>query len=190
MSTSDPYTRTEIVNALQALAGEGLNFWTDIDPDRFVTRFGEAWSPADNVRHLIKSTTPVAKALNLRGPALATKFGPGRGESLSFQGLRDKYQSVLAGGADAGKYAPEEQEPPADHAAWQREIVAECRDAVLALANAAEQWDDGDLDKYQIPHPLLGNLTVREMLFFTLYHHGHHRQNVVRRLDARQSASN
>jgi len=30
------------------------------------------------------------------------------------------------------------------------------------------------LDAYQIPHPLLGLLTVREFLYFTLYHNRHH----------------
>jgi hypothetical protein len=32
-----------------------------------------------------------------------------------------------------------------------------------------------------MPHPLLGKLTVREMLLFTLYHNLHHVQNVARR---------
>src|SRR5688572_24858128 len=114
MNTPDPYTQTEIVNALQALAGEKLSFWDGIDPDLFVARFGEAWSPADNLRHLIKSTTPVTKALNLPGPTLVTMFGSGGGKSESFQSLRDRYLSLLTGGVDAGKFAPDELTPPAD----------------------------------------------------------------------------
>ena len=35
-------------------------------------------------------------------------------------------------------------------------------------------WSEKDLDKYKLPHPLLGKLTVREMLFFTIYHNEHH----------------
>lgn len=177
------------MSALQALAAEGLGFWNGIEPDRFGARFGEAWSPAENLRHLIKSTTPVTQALNLPGPALVAMFGLGKGASESYESLRDRYLSLLIGGVDAGKFAPEELAPPADHAAWQGELVSACRDAVLALAEAAGQWEESDLDGYQIPHPLLGNLTVREMLFFTLYHHSHHRQNVARRLDSAQQAS-
>lgn len=43
-----------------------------------------------------------------------------------------------------------------------------------ALRGALEQWSEADLDRVRMPHPILGPLTVREMLFFTLYHDGHH----------------
>jgi hypothetical protein len=190
MNTPDPYTQIEIVNALRALASDGLSFWSGIDPDLFAARLGQAWSPAENVLHLIKSTTPVTKALNLPGPTLITMFGSGGAKSESFEGLRDRYLSLLTGGVDAGRFAPDEHVPPADHAAWQSELVGECRDAVLALAEAAGRWEESDLDMYQIPHPLLGKLTVREMLFFTLYHHSHHMRNVERRLASPRQPSN
>jgi len=34
--------------------------------------------------------------------------------------------------------------------------------------------DEDDLDRVMLPHPLLGKLTLREMLFFTIYHVEHH----------------
>jgi hypothetical protein len=34
---------------------------------------------------------------------------------------------------------------------------------------------------YRLPHPLLGKLTVREMLFFTVYHNAHHLDQVASR---------
>ncbi len=42
-------------------------------------------------------------------------------------------------------------------------------------------WSETSLDRYRLPHPLLGRLTVREMLFFTLGHGLHHARNVARR---------
>jgi len=30
------------------------------------------------------------------------------------------------------------------------------------------------VDQYQLPHPVLGKLTIREMLFFTIYHNLRH----------------
>ena len=39
-----------------------------------------------------------------------------------------------------------------------------------------EKWDEKSLSKYVIPHPLLGKLSVREMLYFTILHTDHHRQ--------------
>ena len=42
------------------------------------------------------------------------------------------------------------------------------------LSQAIKKWKDTDLDQYYIIHPILGRLTVREMLFFTIYHTEHH----------------
>jgi hypothetical protein len=53
---------------------------------------------------------------------------------------------------------------------------------VTALARALEHWTEMDLDRCRLPHPLLGKITVREMLFFTLYHYEHHWAIVAERL--------
>jgi hypothetical protein len=55
---------------------------------------------------------------------------------------------------------------------------------VVSLENASEPWREEDLDRYRLPHPVLGLVTVREMLMFTLFHFDHHRENVARRLEA------
>ena len=49
------------------------------------------------------------------------------------------------------------------------------------LVSAAGGWSEGDLDRVRLPHPLLGTLTVREMLLFALYHGLHHVNSVARR---------
>jgi uncharacterized damage-inducible protein DinB len=54
--------------------------------------------------------------------------------------------------------------------------------AVQELVRAAGRWSERALDARQLPHPLLGKLTVREMLFFTLYHNRHHVDVVKRRM--------
>jgi hypothetical protein len=43
-------------------------------------------------------------------------------------------------------------------------------------------WSERQLDRIRLPHPVLGKLSVREMLFFTLYHNQHHIEAVKRRL--------
>jgi hypothetical protein len=182
VSTDEPQSKGELLHALNHLCDEGLQFWADLAPDLFVSPYGNAWSPADNLRHLIKSTTPVSRALALPASALETMFGRASEPSASYVALRDRYRSLLAGGVDAGEYAPSPVAVPDEQAAWQREIVSACRDALADLATVVARWEDGDLDRYRLPHPLLGALTVREMLIFTVYHYEHHRANVSRRM--------
>ena len=40
------------------------------------------------------------------------------------------------------------------------------------------KWSEGDLDLYVIPHPLIGGLTFREILYFTIYHVQHHKKQI------------
>jgi hypothetical protein len=42
------------------------------------------------------------------------------------------------------------------------------------LQKAFESWNEEDLDTIRLPHPLLGKITAREMIYFTLYHAKHH----------------
>ena len=40
------------------------------------------------------------------------------------------------------------------------------------------KWSEDDLDLYVIPHPLMGKLTFREILYFTIYHVKHHKKQM------------
>lgn len=189
MTNADPQTREEILAALADLREQGLSFWTDFSPDRFASPIGDAWSPADNVRHLIKSTLPVTKALKLPGLVLRTLFGPVKEASLSYGDLVAKYRAVLAAGGNAGKFAPRNALVPDDIVLWQSKLISVSRDSLSDLSRAAGRWSESDLDRYRLPHPLLGKITLREMLFFTVYHYSHHKDNVVRRMHNAEKAS-
>lgn len=174
-------TKEDIIKALHRLRDDGLNFWIDIAPEQFSAPLDEAWSPADNVRHLIKSTMPVTKALRFPRIILRVLFGAANEPSIAYDDLVGRYRDALARGGNAGRFAPRPLAAPDNAHARQQELVSRCRSTVAALANAAERWSERDLDRYRLPHPLLGKLTLREMLFFTLYHYSHHRENVIRR---------
>jgi len=40
------------------------------------------------------------------------------------------------------------------------------------------KWEEGDLDLYVISHPLMGNLTYRKNLYFTIYHLQHYKKQI------------
>ncbi|MCB9033795.1 MAG: DinB family protein [Chitinophagales bacterium] len=47
-----------------------------------------------------------------------------------------------------------------------------------ALLKSIDTWNDKDLDVFVLPHPILGKTTLREMLYFTIYHCKHHLQQM------------
>ena len=61
--------------------------------------------------------------------------------------------------------------------------------ATVNLCNQVARWNEADLDRYRMPHPLLGLLTVREMLQFTVYHTAHHLSRVAERAAAEPAPS-
>jgi DinB family protein len=178
---SDPWTKPEILVELRVLHERSTAYWSAFPTADFLAPLGEAWSPADNVRHLNKSIRAVTRGLRTPKPLIFLAVGPALRQSRNFAEIREIYHRVLAGGADAGRFAPSLQEPPADPEAWRAELMRRWEATAHRLEGSLARWSERALDRYRMPHPLLGKLTVREMLLFTLYHNLHHVQNVARR---------
>jgi len=124
---------------------------------------------------------PLAAALRLPRILLALRFGPAFGGSRSFEEIRDVYRAALAGGLQAGRFGPSPGSVDPATAEHQASLLEGWRAASTALDDAATRWSDRALDRYRLPHPGLGQLTVREMLFFTLYHNAHHARRIRQR---------
>lgn len=178
----EPQSKGEILRELRALHERSTGFWERFSTADFYAPLGDAWSPADNVRHLLKSCRPVARALRVPKVLLIV---PGRGLALrrsrGYRLMWTTYHAALAGGVKAGRFAPK-PEAVADPEAGRRELMAKREATAAELHGAIEGWSEWALDRFRLPHPALGQLTVREMLFFTLDHNEHHVHNVARRL--------
>lgn len=184
-TTGEPYSADEIVAAMTRLHSESERYLLGIPPAEFAAPQGEKWSPAEHVRHLAKSTYPLVGALGLPKLLLGLRFGRANVPSKRFTELRETYRTMLREtGATAGRFTPAPMALPGDLAAWQQEVLARWRGAVVALAGKIPHWSERALDRYRLPHPLLGKLTVREMLLFTVYHNAHHVEQVASRRSA------
>ncbi|MEO7795805.1 MAG: DinB family protein [Thermoanaerobaculia bacterium] len=181
-ATGEPFSGEEISAAMVRLHAVSERYLAAVPAEEFVQAQGEKWSPADHVRHLTKSTRPLVPALGLPKLLLGLRFGRASRESRRFSVLRGDYRRLLLlPGAGAGRFAPSARPLPADLDVWQREVLSSWRCAVSGLALKIPGWTESALDRYLLPHPLLGKLTVREMLFFTIYHNAHHLDQVAAR---------
>ncbi|HEX2835191.1 MAG TPA: DinB family protein [Thermoanaerobaculia bacterium] len=171
--------KAALLAALEEQERASLAYWSAFDDDTFFRRIGESWSPAETVRHLVKSLRPVAKALGMSKLVLRLLFGRPRRAPESFDELVTRYRGLLAAGGEAGRFAPSPRHEP-DLAAFRQTILRDYAGANRSLRAALATWPDEKLDRLQLPHPLLGKLSVREMLYFTLYHLRHHMDVVER----------
>jgi hypothetical protein len=182
--TGTPSSGAEVESELRRLRAEGARYLRSLPVEAFARPQGEKWSPADHVRHLTKSVRPLAMALGLPRFVLWLRFGRAAGASRSFTLMRETYLARLAGGATAGRFAPSPQPLPADPSAHREEVLKTWESVDAELGSRIEGWDEAALDRYRLPHPALGSLTVREMLFFTLYHNAHHLNLLASRVSA------
>ena len=181
-----PASQPEIIAQFAQVHEACERFALSLPAAEFVQPQGEKWSPADHVRHLAKSTFPVAKALRLPKPLLLALFGASGGSSRSLPALREVYLEKLRAGGQAGRFAPSQQEVTGDPETYRREVLGRWRKAMTAVHTNTHSWSEQALDRYRLPHPLLGRLTVREMLLFTLYHSVHHFNLVSTRVEERE----
>jgi hypothetical protein len=177
-------TRTQASEALTAVERDVAEFFGSLDPNEFVLREGNAWTPAEHLDHLNIAVSAVARGMGMRQWILRLRFGKTRRPSRTYEQLRDDYRAKLAaGGAASGRFVPAQVELSAEEVrAKQTELLERWKRVNNRLRNALAGWSEENLDRVQLPHPLLGKITAREMVFFTIYHNGHHIAAAQRRL--------
>lgn len=182
MNKEQPSSKADIIRALNQLHNSDLQYWLDFNPDQFATPIRDGWSPAENVLHLTKSTKPLILGLQMPHIMLGLLFGKAKSKSCTYQELQTRYRQILQNGGKAGRFAPAKPKIPNDRRSWQQELIKNCQNTLSKLTSVVNNWSEEDLDQYRLPHPLIGKLSVREMLFFTIYHYDHHKNNVIKKL--------
>lgn len=130
------------------------------------------WSPAQQADHLVKSVRPVTMAFGLPRFVIPLLFGRADRPSRSYDEVVSRYKGKLA----AGGVAPSPFVP-----GMAKRVRVTCRrldSTVQRLSRRAGRFSETQLDALVLPHPLMGKLTLREMLYFTAYHAQHHHEAV------------
>jgi len=139
------------------------------------------WTAAQQLDHIVRSVSPVNMAMGLPKFILKWKFGVANRFSKTYDGLTEKYTRKLQeGGKASGRFVP----PPIS-ADQKEKLLSQLDSVVKKLCSKTGKHSEDALDKYILPHPLLGKLTLREMLYFTAYHVQHHSELVKKGLAAR-----
>lgn len=168
------HSRDEIIHALKDSARHAEEWFRAQTEEHFFTRHAETWSASDNVDHLIKAIKPIIKALKLPKVALQTLFGKPVNQSRTYEEICTIYSDEIAKGARAGGSFLPLQEDPDNAEEKKAELLQHLSLELDKLVAAVEKWQETELDEVQLPHPIIGKITVREMLFFTIHHNLRH----------------
>ncbi len=161
---------TALIQRLEIVVAP-LYDWLDTQSkDRFNANLVEGkWTIAQHVDHLIKSVQPINQAMNMPKLGLRTMFGKCKRAEMSYETISDRYKAELAAGGKAPKtFIPKSREFE------QEKSIQKLKEVMSTLNENIRKWNEADLSKYQLPHPLLGKLSIREMMLFTAIHTAHH----------------
>lgn len=167
----DIQTKEQIIDELEKVYGQLIHWLNNHDDQLFEQpEAPEKWSAGQHADHLIKSTAPLRKGLAMPTMALRATFGTNNREEYAFEALKEKYKNGLAAGGQAtGRFVP-----PPIHNDQKKELIAQLEYELTGLKKVLGKWDEKKMSKFILPHPLLGKLSVREMMFFTVFHTQHH----------------
>jgi len=174
---TNPYTKADLIEQLGYVQHSLVETVQSASEEQFISGTLDSWSPANYLKHLILSIKPFAKALKLPTEQLETMFGRPDHLSRSYADLVALYKSRLANGVRAEDFngvIPATYRMPEGITDERQYLVETWNDSNNRLLEALKLWSEDDLDRFQLPHPAIEMLTLREMLFFTLFHNTMH----------------
>ena len=170
--------KKEIAEQLYKKHFSFLNYIDSLSDKDFEATYHQKWSAGLQMDHIYRAIKPLVQALNLPHFVLKLLFGKANRTSKSYKDLVNKYlQKLETGGRATGRFVPKEI------LFKQKESLKRNLQKVSEkLVAQVNKLSEAELDNLIIPHPLLGKITLREMMYFTIYHVEHHEEITKRNL--------
>jgi hypothetical protein len=164
--------KNEIINNLNTAH---LAFWDTAShlPNANISVNGK-WSVAQNVEHINIALSRVNTYLTLPKSTIKSNFGLSERTSTSNETVIKLFKNALENGAKTmDSFIPELNLDKNI-----KELVSQGKDLLTALISNLQNWSEEEFEIYNCPHPVLGKFTVREILYFTIYHVQHHNETI------------
>ena len=170
--------KQSIKNSLHQSHLAFISFLDSLAVQEFLESKNQKWTPAQQLEHIYLSVKPVRLAFSLPKSVLKLLWGKANRNTRSYDELISKYQSTLTnGGRASGRFIPKNVGKQKGMA-----LKEDLMHEIGRLSGKIERFTEEELDTFVLPHPLLGKLTLREMLYFTIHHVTHHEGSTKRNL--------
>lgn len=175
-------TKQQIISQLHNNHNAFVQMIDGLSITDFMFAPSEKWTAGQQLEHIYRAVSPVTLAFTLPRFIVSWKFGKSNRPSRTYDALVERYHTKLAsGGSASGRFIP-----PVVQVEQKKKIIGNLLKTLEKLAQKVERSTEEELDTYILPHPLLGKLTLREMLYFTIYHVQHHHNLVLKYLAPKQ----
>jgi hypothetical protein len=146
------------------------NLILNLNKDEFEINYNNKWSAGQDLVHLIKLLKILNIAYLIPTPLLGLLYGINKKEQRSFEHLQALYKKALENGAKSPSiYIP-------------KPVLFENKNSLIKkhqllnekFIEEINRHSEIDLDRYRLPHPILGKVSLRELVIFTSFHTIHH----------------
>lgn len=171
-------TKPQIIQLLQEKHHAFIAYIQTLSDEELLYAPADKWTAAQQLDHIHKSIKPLTQAMGYPNFVPRLLFGKANRPSKTYEELINRYnEKLLLGGRASGRFVP-----PTIAASQKDELIKLIVASVKNLCTRIEKFSETELDNLILPHPLLGKITIREMLYFTAYHVEHHEAIITRDL--------
>ena len=162
--------KEEIISQINEHYRDFVIFINELSEEEFNLNLPEKWSAKQQLQHVILCVEPLVRVYKMPKHLIEQTFGNTNKSNNSYEEILEKYLSKLKNG---GK-APSLYVPKATNIFEKESLVNTLQSLIKGLNLAVSSFSEMELEALCIPHPLLGTITLKEMLFNAIYHVKHH----------------
>ena len=170
--------KNEVLNQLDSNYQTFITYLNNLSPTDFAFSFQQKWTAGQQLEHIIRSVKPLVKVFGMPPEMIGQAFGKTNRTNISYVELVNNYQAQLM----KGRKAPSIFLPKASNFDQKTENLQTLASLVNALKNRVANFKESELETLQIPHPLMGNISLKEMLYHCIYHVQHHQRQIENHL--------
>lgn len=134
------------------------------------------WSVCQNVQHITIALLRVSNFLALPKFRIKSDYGLSERVSTNSESMFKLFRNSL----EKGVNTTEAFMPEANLETSFKELVKQGNDRLGMFISNLKNWSEEELEMYNCPHPVFGKMTVREILYFTIYHAQHHNETIIK----------
>lgn len=154
------------------------DYITTLSAEEFLFAKPGKWTAGQQLDHIRRAVSLLPLGLSLPSFIRRLFFGKPR-TGLQYDALVTRYRGVLdRGGKASGVFIPK----PVGFDE-RKKITVKIQNSITRINSYLAEYSEASLDSTCLPHPLLGKITLREMMMFTVYHVEHHHNLTKRNLE-------
>ena len=161
-----------IIHSLADNHNSFMNYINELTADEYSYSFQQKWTAAQQLEHIVLCVKPLVQVFSLDKSIIEQNFGRTDRQNRTYEILLKNYLEKLN---EDGK-APTRFVAEAISQNDKQVLIETLTKSINDLCLKIQKFNDEELDSLLIPHPLLENLTLREMLYNAIYHVTHHQK--------------